>query len=180
MPSLNHHHFQSNNIVFACPPACAHNTVFQFPYMHPNVPAGTPPLSPSDASEHCNGSLLRNCFSIKFILAGRITTCADSKILESMDTHTSPQITGTRQITFAFRSRTSSLPSSRHLRAPAPVQTLFPPRIFPDDRMWRPILNELFAWRVHAAFACKQCLIGVIHLTRGHSLDSSPGVPGGL
>ena len=48
--------FQSNNIVFACPPACAHNTVFQFPYMHPNVPAGTPPLSPSDASEHCHAA----------------------------------------------------------------------------------------------------------------------------
>ena len=63
------------------------------PYMHPNVPAGTPPLSPSDASEHCNGSLLRNCFSIKFILAGRITTCADSKPPEYLYSHPPPQIT---------------------------------------------------------------------------------------
>ena len=61
-----------SHITFLCLPTCMYTQCcIQGPH--------TCTQMLSHASEHCHGNLLRNCLSIKFIPAGRITTCTDSK-----------------------------------------------------------------------------------------------------
>ena len=100
----------------------------------PGPPACTQMLL--HASEHCHGSLLRNCLSIKIILAGWITTCADSKPPEYVYSHP-PHKLHRHQANTPFRSR-PPLPSSRHQSQYA----LYPPSTF-------------FSQSAHACNACR-------------------------